>query len=85
MTGELDVSGTGLSAPDTTGVDVTVNGEPRRLAAGTTVAQLVAGLAGGGRGTAVARNGEVVPRSRWSATALGRDDVVEVLTASQGG
>ena len=64
---------------------VVVNGQERRLSAGATVADLVAGLAGGGKGTAVARNGEVVPRSRWSATSLGKDDVVEVLIASQGG
>ena len=64
---------------------VVVNGQERRLSAGATVADLVAGLAGGGKGTAVARNGEVVPRSRWSATSLGEDDVVEVLIASQGG
>jgi sulfur carrier protein len=66
-------------------VTVTVNGEPQRLGAGVSVADLVGGMAGGGRGTAVARNGEVVPRSRWSATVLDPDDVVEILTASQGG
>lgn len=64
---------------------VTVNGEEQRLTAGVSVADLVGRLAGGGRGTAVARNGEVVPRSRWSATLLHRDDVVEILTAAQGG
>lgn len=66
-------------------VVVTVNGERERLAAGASVADLVGRLAGGGRGTAVARNGEVVPRSRWPATVLDQDDVVEILTASQGG
>ena len=81
------MTGGGLDVPEreAAALAVTVNGEARRLAPGTTVADLVAGLAGGGRGTAVARNGEVVPRSRWSATALDGDDVVEVLTASQGG
>lgn len=69
------------------GVDVvvTVNGEPERLVAGMSVADLVGRLAGGGRGTAVARNGEVVPRSRWPVTVLNEHDVVEILTASQGG
>ena len=66
-------------------VVVTVNGEEQRLAAGESVADLVGRLAGGGRGTAVARNGEVVPRSRWPETVLDADDVVEILTASQGG
>lgn len=62
-----------------------VNGEPRTLPGGATVADVVSELSGGGRGTAVARNGEVVPRSRWSSTALASGDAVEVLTAAQGG
>ncbi|HET6966294.1 MAG TPA: sulfur carrier protein ThiS [Acidimicrobiales bacterium] len=64
---------------------VTVNGEQERLSAGMSVADLVGRLAGGGRGTAVARNGEVVPRSRWPVTVLHPHDVVEILTAAQGG
>lgn len=70
---------------ESAGMVVTVNGEQQRFSPGVSVADLVGGLAGGGRGTAVARNGEVVPRSRWSATVLDPDDVVEILTASQGG
>ena len=62
-----------------------VNGEHRTLPAGATVADVVSELSGGGRGTAVARNGEVVPRSLWSSTALASGDAVEVLTASRGG
>jgi sulfur carrier protein len=66
---------------------VTVNGEPRTVDPGTTVADLVADL---GRdpqraGTAVARNGEVLPRGAWTATALADGDHVEVLSAMQGG
>ena len=64
---------------------VVVNGEHRPLPPGATVADVVAGLAGGGRGVAVARNGEVVPRSAWGETALEEGDLVEVLTAAQGG
>ena len=64
---------------------VIVNGQPRPLGPGATVADVVAALAGTGRGVAVARNGEVVPRSRWSTTALADNDLVEVLTAAQGG
>ncbi len=64
---------------------VTVNGERRELAEGTTVAALVAGLAAGGRGVAVAVNSEVVVRSRWDGTRLQSGDLVEVLGAAQGG
>lgn len=64
---------------------IRLNGDPVTVALGSTVADVVASLAGGGRGTAVARNGEVVPRSRWACTDLAPDDAVEVLTAAQGG
>jgi sulfur carrier protein len=39
----------------------------------------------GGPGIAVARNGEVVPRSAWPSTTLDAGDHLEVLGASQGG
>ncbi len=64
---------------------VLVNGESRTLPGGATVADVVSELRGGGRGTAVARNGEVVPRSQWSTTELTEGDAVEVLSAAQGG
>lgn len=64
---------------------VRVNGERATYPAGSTLADVVAGLSCGGRGTAVARNGEVVPRSRWHRTPLVAEDAVEVLTAAQGG
>lgn len=66
-------------------VSVSVNGEARSLPAGATVADVVSELSGRGRGTAVARNGEVVPRSLWSSTRLVGGDTLEVLTAAQGG
>ena len=66
-------------------IDVTLNGEHRRLDDGTTVAMVLAGLDCGPAGVAVAINGDVVPRSRWVATTLSDDDRVEVLAAAQGG
>ena len=52
----------------------------------TTVTDVVHRLAGPDpKGVAVAVNGTVVPRATWAATALRADDVVEVLTAVQGG
>ncbi|GCD91241.1 sulfur carrier protein ThiS [Nocardioides sp. LS1] len=57
------------------------NGQPAVVADGSTVADLVRGR----RGIAVALNGEVVPRDRHPATALHEGDVVEVVTAVQGG
>ncbi|MCI0686641.1 MAG: sulfur carrier protein ThiS [Sporichthyaceae bacterium] len=76
-------------------VRVSINGESRQLATGTTVADVVAELAGPGqapeqqprpgRGIAVAVNDEVVPRTAWPSTELTEADRVEVLTAVQGG
>jgi sulfur carrier protein len=66
-------------------VSVLLNGERRELAAGTTVAQLVAGLDAPERGTAVALDAEVVPRSQWASTVVPDGAQVEVLTAIQGG
>lgn len=64
---------------------ITVNGEPRDVPAGTSVAQLVKSVTGQDRGIAVAVNGEVMPRREWPGVALGDRDQVEVVTAVQGG
>ncbi|MEV3995104.1 sulfur carrier protein ThiS [Streptomyces halstedii] len=66
-------------------VSVSVNGERRSVAAGTTLDALVAGLTSAHSGVAAAVNEAVVPRGRWDATALAEGDRVEVLTAVQGG
>ncbi|MFB0619880.1 sulfur carrier protein ThiS [Streptomyces sp. AGS-58] len=66
-------------------VTVSVNGEPRRIVAGTALDTLVGSLTAAPRGVAAAVNETVVPRARWAATALAEGDRVEVLTAVQGG
>ena len=70
-------------------VTVTVNGVPRELPGGTTVAAVVSELTGsaGGPppGVAVAVNETVVPRGAWASSRLDDADRVEVLTAVQGG
>jgi sulfur carrier protein len=68
-------------------VNVTINGEPRRLQAGATVASVVELLdvTPGARGVAVALDGEVVTRSLWSQTRLRDGSLVEVVVAIQGG
>jgi sulfur carrier protein len=66
-------------------VEVMVNGQPREVAAGTTVAQLVAAVTDLATGVAAAVNGEVVPRRSWPGTQLRDGDRVEVVTAVQGG
>jgi sulfur carrier protein len=67
-------------------IELWVNGERRSVAAAD-VRGLVAllGLDPAGRGLAVARNGEVVPRSAWAETRLAPDDRIEIVGAVQGG
>lgn len=66
-------------------VSVSVNGEVRRLAAGTVLDTVVRELTADPSGVAAALNETVVPRARWAHTALRDGDRVEVLTAVQGG
>jgi sulfur carrier protein len=68
-------------------VQVTVNGAPRTVPAGATVASVVAELTdhAHGRGVAVALGGEVVPRGAWSSTPLRDGAQLEVVHAVQGG
>ena len=67
-------------------IDLWVNGESRRVpAADVRVLLSVLGLDPAGRGLAVARNGEVVPRSAWATTIVAPDDRIEIVGAVQGG
>lgn len=71
---------------NTTGtLTVLVNGERRLIAPGTALDALVRTLATSPSGVAAALNETVVPRARWTTTALAEGDRVEVLTAVQGG
>ena len=63
----------------------TVNGEPADLRDGTTIADVVAHWCPSSRGVAVARNGEVVPRSRWDVESVQTGDAIEIVSAVAGG
>jgi sulfur carrier protein len=64
-----------------------LNGEPTDIPAGETIASVLCrlGLEADAKGVAVAVDGEVLPRVRWTTFALPEDARVEVLTAMQGG
>ncbi len=66
---------------------IELNGEPRELPGGATLADAVreSGADGSARGVAVALEGEVVPRAEWDSTELAEGAGVEVLAAIQGG
>ncbi len=65
-------------------MQVSVNGARTDVDDDATVATLVAARTDARR-IAVARNGEVVPRSAWANTRLARGDALEILTAVAGG
>jgi sulfur carrier protein len=64
---------------------ITLNGTPRQLAGDTTLAALMTELTGSTRGSAAVVDGEVVPRREWDAFRLREGQVVELITAVQGG
>jgi sulfur carrier protein len=66
-------------------VQVKLNGEPRDLPDGATLAEAVGQVTGLATGVAAAVNGDVVPRGTWAAAPLRDGDQVEVVTAVQGG
>jgi thiamine biosynthesis protein ThiS len=62
-----------------------VNGEPRQVAAGAVVADLLAQLALPPGKVAVELNREIVPKSRFAAQALAEGDQVEIVHFVGGG
>ncbi|HEY1066510.1 MAG TPA: sulfur carrier protein ThiS [Pirellulales bacterium] len=75
-----------MSAPSgTDAIELSVNGEPQRVPAGTTIAALLATLDVPPRGTAVELNLELVPRARHAETLLASGDRLEIVTLVGGG
>ena len=66
-------------------MEVTVNGERRAVAAGSTVADLLANLNRHPRTVAVEHNGAILPRQRYAETALEAGDTLEIVHFVQGG
>lgn len=66
-------------------LSLTVNGEPRRIAAGATIAELVHALELNPQKVAVERNGEIAPRSTLAEVVLGDGDVLEIVHFVGGG
>ena len=68
-------------------IELSVNGEPVRVAVGSTIADLVAQLTDqeDPKGVAVAVDRCVVPRSEWVTTPARAGSLVEVVSAAAGG
>jgi sulfur carrier protein len=66
-------------------IALTINGEPRRFEAPLKVEALLGVLELGGKRIALERNGEIVPRSRFSDEWLADGDRIEIVVAVGGG
>ena len=75
----------GRFPPMSTSIAVVINGQPRTLAEGSTVSQLIDELGLSGKPVAVERNREVVPRAHHPTTVLADGDRLEVVTFVGGG
>ena len=66
-------------------VAITLNGEPLRLPAGASVADLLERLAVSTPRVAVERNREILPKAQYRSTPLAEGDVLEVVELVGGG
>jgi sulfur carrier protein len=66
-------------------VTITVNGERHHFEQALQFTQLIDRLGLGGKRLAIERNGEIVPRSQFSATSIDDGDRLEIVVAVGGG
>ncbi len=66
-------------------IAITVNGEARDIAAGASLAALLAAIGLDTRKVAVERNEEIVPRSTYTEVALAAGDRLEIVHFIGGG
>lgn len=66
-------------------MEITINGDPREVESGTTVAQLLEQLEMQPRFVAVERNLELVPRATHAECTLSDSDRLEIVTLVGGG
>ena len=66
-------------------VDIELNGEPRQVRTGESLASLVRQLGIGQQAVALAVNRQVVPRQQWNERLLVQQDRVDIVRAIGGG
>jgi sulfur carrier protein len=66
-------------------ISLTVNGQQRQFPDPLRVSQLLEQMQLNGKRLAVEKNGEILPRSRFSDEMLNGGDVVEIVVAVGGG
>ena len=66
-------------------IQLSINGEPRQIDPGASLARLIDDLALAGKRIAVERNGEIVPKSTYASVQLESGDRLEIVVAVGGG
>lgn len=66
-------------------IEIQLNGEPKQVAAGSTIADLIATEGLGNRRVAVEVNLEIVPRSQYDRHPIAAGDRIEIVHAIGGG
>lgn len=66
-------------------ISITVNGEARQIAAGSTIADLVSSIGLDPAKVAVEHNAEIAPRSQIAGIGLSDGDVLEIVHFVGGG
>ncbi|HYA19061.1 MAG TPA: sulfur carrier protein ThiS [Burkholderiales bacterium] len=66
-------------------IGLSINGKPHRFDDGINVAQVLERLALNGKRLALEKNGEIVPRSRFTQEKLQDGDKLEIVVAVGGG
>ena len=69
----------------TTEIAIVINGEPRRVAAGSSIAEMLMRIGFNPKKVAVERNREIVPRSTLGDVQLAEGDVLEIVHFVGGG
>ena len=69
----------------TTEIAIVINGEPRRVAAGSSIAEMLMRIGFNPKKVAVERNREIVPRSTLGDVQLADGDVLEIVHFVGGG
>lgn len=66
-------------------IEISLNGEPRQVVAGTTVLGLLGELGRHPQTVAIERNGDLLPRARYGDSPLAPGDRLEIVGFVQGG
>ena len=66
-------------------IQITVNGKPHRLTAGSNVTDLIGELQLAEKRVAIELNLDILPRAKWAETALNAGDKLEIVHFVGGG